>query len=274
MKRLALILAIFLLPPLGLRAQDKAGYEALDSLLTVYCESMQLEENETKQRECDFMISSCADSLTREHVARALFDHYAGSMVMGEEAVAIYIYDNWFANGKLSIGGEYVAMDAEIFATFNRQNLIGCDAPRITLEKPCGGKMEIPAEGRTSILFFFDTACSKCRFTIAALPAALDEVDFPVNFYAIYCGSDKKSWAEFRRDFRLGNPKIKVTHLWDPDYDSDYQLKYGVISTPKTFVVEPQGTILGRRLEPDSLKELMVYAGIILDTYSKHYKSE
>jgi len=274
MKRFLLILFLAFAPNLWLSAQEEKFAE-LDSLLMFYCHTMQMEEMETKQMECDFMIESCKDSLTREHVARKLFDHYCVSNVMGEEAVAIYLYDKWFASGKLSIGGEFVAMDAEIFATFNRNSLLGMEAPAVSLKKPCGGNCNIPKKGETSVLFFYDTACSKCRAFSQMLPQVLDDASFKFHFYAIYCGAERKAWKQWRKEFKINNPKIKLVHLWDPEMKSDYQLQYGVISTPKMYLVEPGGTIMGRRLEPESLKELLYYAGAVQTAYNKtHHEKE
>lgn len=273
MRKFGIVILLLLVLPLCLAAQDER-FSSLDSLMTVYCQSMQLEPLDVKQRECDFMISSARDSLAREHIARKLFEYYVSSPLMGEESVALYLYDKWFASGLLSIGGEFVSMDAEIFATFNRNNLLGMDAPVLMMEGRCGRKSRIPSEGRTSILFFFDLGCPKCRVDIDLMPSAVSDVDFPVDFFAVYCGSDKKAWDKFRRTFSLDNERIRVIHLWDPDMDTDYQRMYGVVSTPKLFVVEPSGTIIGRRLEPDSLKELLVYAGAVSTVYDEFNKSE
>lgn len=272
MKRLLLILTCCLLAVTA--ASQEKNYAPLDSLLNVFFESMQEESLQAKQQECDFLIQSCKDTATMEHVARTIFDHYTTSAVMGEEALAIYVYDKWFADGTLSIGGEYVKMEADIFVMFNRNSLIGMDAPVLEISGPLSEKVVVPSTGRTSVLFFFDTSCPKCRIFIDMIPQALQDVDFPVDFFAVYCGADPQAWEEFRQDFDLGNPQIRVIHAWDPELDTDYQRLYAVISTPRLYVVEPQGTIIGRRLEPDSLKELMVYAGAIQKVYDEFNISE
>lgn len=267
MKRIAVIILLAAMSFNGF-AQD--GFAQLDSLLDVYCRTMQQEPQEVKQNECDFMIRSAEDSITRQHIARKLFDYYVAAPLMGEESIAIYLYDKWFATGTLSVGNEFAQMDAEIFVTFNRNNQIGMDAPVLSLADAEGAMTRLPSEGRTSVLFFFDVTCSKCRAQIGLFPSVLADVDFPLDFFAVYCGSDEDAWGSFRDSFSIGNSNINVIHLWDPDMDSDYQRQYGVISTPKVFVVEPTGTILGRRLEPDSLKELLVYAGAVQKIYDEY----
>lgn len=270
LKRLLSALAALMLglPALAGNA-DSLRFAALDSLLLRYCEAMLPLENAEKVRECDFLIESCHDSATRSHVALALFDHYRHSKLMGEEEVAIRIYDKWFATKSIPMRSEFDALDADMFARFNRSSLIGMDAPTMRLRKPCGGRADIPAKGKTTLLFFYEPGCSKCRAEVKLLPQALSTVDFPLELAAIYTGTDRKAWRQFRREIRTENPLVKVRHFWDPEIASDYQLKYGIIGTPRLFVVEPGGTIIGRRLEMDSLVQLLPIAKTLHELYIK-----
>ena len=81
---------------------EAARYAPLDSLLTQFYGALLHEQTEAKNAEFDALIASCRDSLTRQHVALAVFDHYRYSRVMGEEAVAVHIFDEWIAPGKVS----------------------------------------------------------------------------------------------------------------------------------------------------------------------------
>jgi len=265
MRRLAAILLLFL-AAFQLRAQD---YAPLDSLMDLYILSMRPESVEAKIAETDYMIAAARDSLTRQHIALRLFDSYRESPLMGEEEVALHIYDSWFATGLLQMRSEFDLMDARLFADFNRSTMLGMDAPRVTLHKPCGGTLTVPAKGKTAMLWFYDTSCAKCRAESLVLPKVLEDcATVPVDFYAVYCGQDKKEWRQFRRSFRVGGKKVKVIHLWDPEIDSDYLRLYGVISTPKMYMVEPHGSIIGRRLEPDNLPQMFLLAETIIQSYN------
>lgn len=264
MRKLLYVIALLLAPGL-VRAQD---FTQLDSLMGVYVRSIQREETEAKASETDYMIGASKDSLTRQHIALWLFDYYKESPLMGEEAVAIHIYDKWLSTGEVAFRSEFDEMDAKLFADFNRSSLIGMQAPIITLFKPCGGRMAIPREGRCSILWFFNVSCSKCSVEVHVLPEVLNEgVKVPMDFYAIYTGVDRKAWREFRRTFKLKNRNIKLVHLWDPELESDFMRLYGVVSTPKMFMVEPRGSIIGRRLEIDNLPQMFSLAEQIESLY-------
>lgn len=263
MRRL-LLLTAGLLAGMVLRAQNRVPADrlsVLDSLITAYVTAIQPQDVEAKEAECDFLIVSVRDSSMRQHIALCLFDHYKDAPVMGDEAVAIYIYDRYFADGPLAMRSEFDLLDAQLFADFNRSSLIGMDAPAVALRKPCRGLQDIPEKGVSSLLWFYDTACSKCVLEAKVLPGILEEnAHFPLTLYAVYAGRDKKAWKQFRRSFRVKGGKVRVVHLWDPDNASDYIRKYGVISTPRMFMVSPSGSIIGRRLEVESLLQLLPVA--------------
>ena len=279
-RRLLISLLLLTASALALRAQDipdyaqhdqavadsldaeAARYAPLDSLLTQFYGALLYEQTEAKNAEFDALIDSCRDSLTRQHVALAVFDHYRYSRVMGEEAVAVHIYDEWIAPGKVQTRSEFELFDAERFALENRKTLLGMPAPQITLRTPCGGKRTLPPADRAAVLFFYSPGCSKCRLETYALPAVLADVEFPLDFYAIDVDTDRRDWRAFRKALKTSNRNVKMIHLWDPESESTLLLDYGVFSTPKVFVVW-EGKILGRRLEMDSLQEIIHYINLL-----------
>lgn len=259
---LPLALAVLPCRDSTLQQKDSAAFAKLDTMLENYCSAIERESVSLKEGECDFLIGSVGDSLLSRHIALSLYDRYKDSPVMGDEAVAIHIYDNWFKPGKIAMRSEFDRLEADIFATFNRSTLIGMKAPSAVMKSPCGKSVTMPQDdGRHSILFFFDTGCGKCRLEAELMPQVLDKISFPTTFYAVYCGSDKKAWRKFRRDFRTRNRNVRILHLWDPEITSDYLRLYGVTSTPRLLITDTDGEILGRRLEIESLEEMIFYIG-------------
>ena len=72
------------------------------------------------------------------------------------------------------------------------------------------------------------------------------------------------------RDFTSSNPYVTVVHLSDPEMESDYQKKYAVTATPKLYFISPKGIIEGRRLDLDSLSQLIA----IYESYSDYAKAK
>lgn len=271
MRKVLPILGLLFCVLAGAQNVDSTRFAALDSTLTAYAEAIRSLDTDAKCAETDFIVSSCKDSTVRQRVALKLYSIYVDSPLMGEEAVAIHIYDTWFAGGGIRMKSDLDLMNARIFADFNRSSLLGLDAPELTLKRPDGETETVPEPGTTAILFFYDTSCPNCKAQSILLPYALSEVSFPLNFYAVYTGTDLEAWKEFMKT-SLDIPNVKMHHLWDPEIDSDYQKLYGILQTPRMFLVEPQGTIIGRRLEVESLARLLPYAGAVQNLYDKHLK--
>ncbi len=217
MKRLArIILALTLLLafPAGIAAQqpDSTALKALDSRLEEYFKTLEPERIEVKESECDILIESAVTQEVRDYIARKVYDHYFNSPVMGDEAVAIHITDNWFSTGKAEMRSEMELLDARIFADFNRQSLLGMPAPSLEALDPQGDTVFIggPAK-RYRVLFFYDTDCAKCKMETILLKSKLNSKDYPVDVYAFCTGEDPEEWMDWR--VNRFNVKAKATEV-------------------------------------------------------------
>lgn len=260
MRKFVIILAALFSAAIVSSAQqlDSAGRVLLDEKLAEYVAAIEWAGPDVQKEECDFLISSSTDSLVRQHIALNLYDHYMSSKVMGAESVAIHIFDTWFLSGKVSMGDDIDLINARVFADFNRQSQIGLKAPELSVETFDGALAELygTASGRYSVLYFYDTDCIRCRIETRRLSEALADEDYPIGFYAFYVGDDRQQWQEYiQENFRFAAQQ--VMHLWDPELDSDFQRKYGVLQTPRMFLVAPDGTILGRGLDAQALKQML-----------------
>lgn len=244
----------------ALSVTDSSQFNALKIKLDEYCMAMSRESFKTQGEECDFLIESTRDSILRQFVATYLYDRFISSKVMGAEGVAIHIFDRWFASRTVVFEDEIRYLDAKIQADFNRSSLIGCRAPELVMEDETGVQHTLfPAQGgpsgrRFSILFFYDTECSKCKVETILLRSLIENEDYPVDFYPIYTGDNRESWDEYRKTrFDIQTKRTRIKHLWDPTNESDFQHKWGILQTPGLFLVAPDGTITGRRLDARAL---------------------
>ena len=261
MKKFIIILAVFLAAAVISSAQqlDSVKRILLDGKLAEYTAAIEREGVQVQKEECDFLIGSSTDSLVRQYVALRLYDHYVSSRVMGAEAVAIHIFDTWFLPGIVKMESDMDLMTARVYADFNRQSQIGCRAPELTMETMDGGLVTLfPSEKRVkdrhSVLFFYDTDCAKCKVESILLSHLLEEEDYPIDFYAIYTGDDREAWGAYVAErFDFPSLRTRVTHLWDPTLDSDFQRKYGILQTPHMYLIRPDMVIKGRGLDTYAL---------------------
>ena len=271
MKRFAATFLLLSLCVFYAEAQvDSARLAQLDARLGEYFTLLEREPSEVKNQECDALIEAAEDPAIRQAIARKVYDHYRNSTLMGDEAVAIHVTDTWFASGKVPMRSESELFEAKMFAEFNRRSLIGEKAPRIVLSGPYGETVTVPVEGY-SVLYFYDTDCAKCKLETATLRSLLNDKDYPVTVYAIYVGTNEERWTQWRNSFTLDTEETEVVHLWDPDNTADLQFTYGVVQTPKMFLVDPEGVIAGRGLDSEALEQLLE---VLLDDGEYDYGSD
>ena len=265
MKRIVVsIVSLLLLFSVSGAAQqlDSAKRNALDAKLAEYFEALKYESLDVQKEEADFLIESTSDSLVRQFVASRVYDHFIDSPVMGSEAVAVHVYDKWFAPGKVKMDNDMALLNAKIFADFNRQSLIGEKAPGLVMESADGNQVELftgdDKSGRYRVLFFYDADCAKCKLESIMLSNVLETEDFPIDFVAVYAGDNRQKWDSYVSDrLSFDVNRTKVIHLWDPVLDSDFQRKYGVIQTPRMFLIRPDGIIVGRGLDTQALSMML-----------------
>ena len=236
-----------------------------------YVDAIALYPLADQEAEVDFLIRSCQDSLDRQFVAVRLYDRYLNAKLLGSENVAVHIIDEWFLSGKVEMYNELDYYNAFAFAEFNRNSLIGKPAPELSLKDlwghpqilcPSGGN------GNYTALYFYSPGCATCRLTTPQVTKVLSERRADVLFYAVNTDTDADKWTEYL----AGNDNFHylASHLWDPEGTSDYQRLYGVTQTPQLFLIDPEGVIIGRRLDAEALEtllsnELDLYEGSLWD---------
>lgn len=262
MKRVILYVVLVLSWCQCLRAQqlDSLKRASLDARLEEYVAAIEPAGPDAQMEECDFLIESCSDSLVKQYVALRLYDHYLSSKIMGAESVAIHILDRWFFTGEVRMANEVDLLNARVYADFNRSSLLGAQAPRLDVRNMAGEAVTLydaPLK-KYSVLYFYDTGCARCKIETIKLRSLLETEEYPVNVYAFYTGDNEDAWKEYVAGrFALDAEGVRIAHLWDPDMDSDFQRKYGVLQTPKMFLMRPDGKIAGRDLDTDALGQIL-----------------
>ena len=96
--------------------------------------AIEREGTQVQKQESDFLIESASDSLVRQFIALKIYDHYLNSPVMGSEAVAIHVLDRWFIPGTVKMKSDIDFINAQVYADFNRQSLVGMKAPQLSMQ--------------------------------------------------------------------------------------------------------------------------------------------
>ena len=237
---------------------DSLTRQALSTKLDEYFSAIEAAGTDVQKEEADFLIGTATDSLLRQFIAVKVYQHYFESPVMGAEAVAIHVLDKWFLDQGIKMYNDIDLLNARIFADFNRQSLIGMQAPELALKTMDNQPCQLYAEpsDRYSVLYFYDTDCAKCKLETIMLGNSLHDKRYPVNFNAVYVGDNLSAWQEYTQS-NLKFDGLYVRHFWDPEIDSDVQRKYGVLQTPRMFLIAPDGEIVGRGLDTKALVQML-----------------
>ena len=196
-------------------------------------------------------------------IAYYMYNYYRNSKIMGYDEVAVYIADTYFINGGYTVPDEEKMLEMKLFAESNRRSLIGMQAPELTLQDPSGTMVDIrPGDQDYTVLYFYDDECPGCIRTTPALMQYMIRSSAGINFsvYMIYTQDDRDRWMGYiqRAVAPFSLPaNVRVTHLWDPDMTSGFVTKYGVVTTPKLFLLDRNGVIIGRDLTPTALGQVV-----------------
>lgn len=211
----------------------------------------------------DGFIMTGKDGEEIAQIAYFMYRYYRDSRIMGYDEIAIYVADNYFLNGKYNLPDEEARLEMRLFADANRRSLIGMRASVMTMQDPAGNDIRFPeGEQDYSILYFYDDECPACQRMTPALMQYLTRCDKDINFtvYMVYTQDDRERWMDYVakviHPFNLPD-NVTLINLWDPEMKSDFLTAYGVISTPKLFLVDRNGVIIGRELTPTALSQVV-----------------
>jgi peroxiredoxin len=255
------ILAIVLLM-LGL-GSAAAQESTTHASVTSYLQTLLTEPVDSINVAVDRLIDSVGRQQPelQSKVAGIAFDYFSTSPVMGHEAVAVHIADDWFLNQRLKMENESLYPLLYTFAEFNRSSLVGKDAPSLQMQRIDSLPVEIrDIATPLKVLFFYDTDCSTCRKETPLLAElARNYHGEALTLFAIYTQSDRSAWESYVQEWYgdIDNPDVQVIHLWDPEAETGFHKKYGVLSTPMMFLLNEQNVIIGRGLDSEALAQML-----------------
>lgn len=263
---IAAILALFLLSLTGY-SQDASGSDTSAAPMdkeTVHL-IMQMfngQDISVIKVKADQLISTGKDEVEMANIAAHIFDYYQKSKYMGYEEIALYIADNYFLNKKLKWPDDDGYLMVKMFAEFNRQSMIGLMAPELLLPDSLGNEISIrKTDARYKILFFYDDECPTCNMYTPLLMRYLkDFKKGTVSLFRIYTQDNREKWCSYVKKIDSRFPvseNVKVYDVWDPDLSSDFQRKYGVVSTPQLLLLNRENIVLGRKLDPSAISQLI-----------------
>lgn len=227
-----------------------------------YLKAIELNPNDTLIQRTDSLIVTAGKKGGRElqqRIAETIFEYFRPGSIMGQEAVAAHTAQKWLLNGMFPIDPDKLFL-IKTFVGLNKHSLVGMPAPELSMIDTSGNPFKLSSlQGEYTILYFYTDDCVTCRIETPRLLDYLNTYqDGALNVYAVYAQPDAERWkAYIGKEFKLYNPFVNWTDVYDPEFESGFHLLYNVIATPQMFLLDKDGTILGRNLKTKQLKELL-----------------
>ncbi len=193
-------------------------------------------------------------------IASTVFNYFKDGDIMGQEAVAVSIAQEWFLNGRLKLEDSDRLFLIKTFTELNKHSLIGMTAPELNLTDTAGNFVKLSSlQGEYTIIYFYTDDCITCKIETPKLIDFVNEYkEGTLNVYAVYAHDNAQKWREYiEREFALYNPFVNWIDVYDPQFESGFNLLYNVISTPQMFLLDKDGTIIGRNIKTKQLSELL-----------------
>jgi thiol-disulfide isomerase/thioredoxin len=242
-----------------------------------YLEKVALQIPDSLIREVDMLIDGARkDSTLFRYLLITLFNHFGNSNIMGFDAIQVhlaekyYLQDAWWSDEKflkelkerveilkpLQLG--QIAPDIELLVV--PPDHFKTAENDTTLKKyPHVGQLikihDIQAE--FIVLFFWEATCSHCKKAVPKMYSIYKEQLEPIGVKVIAIstlfGEDgKEKWI----DFVNNNHTYDWINAWNP-YDYQYKIIYDVRTTPQIFILDKDKKIIGKRISPEQVPELI-----------------
>lgn len=239
-----------------------AGAQDIYGSVTAYLQAISVMPVDSITARLDALIASADNDDTRAGIAGLAYNFFLDSPVMGAEGVSVYLADNYFLNKRLKWPSEATWPSLYAFAEFNRQSLLGMEAPVLELESLEGETVNVrDFTGGCKVLYFYENSCATCARQTPLIVSYLKEYtgSAPLTFYAVYTQGDRDAWVKyaFANFHGIENPAVRVYNLWDPEGTSEFHKKYSVLTTPSLFVLDADNRIIGRKLDAAALGTLI-----------------
>lgn len=161
-----------------------------------------------------------------------------------------YYLDNFTGDAKSSV---YFSHLDTLYRTL-KNVAISSPAPAFSMPDVDGKEVNLEDfKGKYVLLDFWASWCAPCRAANPGFVEAYNEINNPMfEIVGISVDKDKEKWLKAVTDDEL--PWINLSHTkgWGA-----VSKMYAVKSVPQNFLLDPNGVILAKNIEPEDLHEVM-----------------
>ncbi len=174
------------------------------------------------------------------------------SNVMGMDALFVDIARRYYLSGEAFWATEAVMEKIRENVIFAEHNLVGMNAPELTLESIDGEYFDLyQIDASYTLVLIYEPNCSHCREFV---PKLYQEVYLPykdrgVAVFAIYSMNKREEWETFINEYHL----YDWINVWDEHHVSRFKILYDARTTPALYLLDRNKKILGKKLSVEQV---------------------
>ncbi|MDR2424478.1 MAG: TlpA family protein disulfide reductase [Prevotellaceae bacterium] len=194
------------------------------------------------------------DTATLRFLARYLYDKYLISEMQGAENITVHLADNYYLNNRIVENAKFRKEVAD-FAKKFRNTLIGKQAQNLKMESINGTHEALyDIDSPYTLVYFFDPTCSHCKKETPKIYKIFRKYsNRGLAGFCVYSQSDREEWI----DYVAKNNLTDWMNVWDPTNENNFRIAYSIYSVPQTYLLDKDKKIVGRRLNDETLENLL-----------------
>ncbi|MEM9719860.1 MAG: redoxin domain-containing protein [Bacteroidota bacterium] len=197
-----------------------------------------------------------------------LLNQYAGSKIMGMDAVYVHMVETYYLTGEAFWADPEQVKKMEERALAISPTLIGRKAPNLTMKDSLGQYQTLyNIKGEYTLLYFWDYDCGHCQKETPKLAKAHKKwADKGVALYTVSINGSLDKWRESIRKYGLSDVNVQ-DHERKTGFDSVYDIR----STPRLFILDKDKIIKAKHISVEQLDEILP---VLMDIEEEESKSK
>ncbi|HMT30597.1 MAG TPA: DUF5106 domain-containing protein [Bacteroidia bacterium] len=223
--------------------------------LEQYFKKLTLQMPDSINKEADNIISRLKPgSEMFKYVVWWVTNAYETSNIMGMDAVFVHMAETYYTKEKA-----YWVDEAQLFKIQDRAKtlkpiLIGTKVKNLVLNDSLGVPHSLyDIKTKFTILYFWDPDCGHCQKVTPKLKELYDKIKGKgVQVYAVCTEVEMDKWKKYIREKNL-----TWINVADPELHNNFRHDFDITSTPQIFLLDNTKTIIAKRIEVETLEEIL-----------------
>jgi peroxiredoxin len=178
------------------------------------------------------------------------------SNIMGMDALFVDLARKYYLSGEAFWATDEALEKIRENVLFFENNLIGKQAPDLTLEGVDGQYHNLnQIDSKYTLVVIYEPGCSHCKVFV---PQLYNEVYLPfrnkgLEVFAIYSMDKKYEWEKFLNEHELHD----WTNVWDEHHVSRFKILYDARTTPGIFLLDEHKKIVAKKMTVEQVRLFM-----------------